>query len=100
MGKGKIVWLLECIDKKHELGYKHIIVDEGQDFGLVDSDLSEEHGTSSENTSIIDALQEAAIENGGTFYLFYDKYQMIQGGGSVEYELPYCIENSDKCCNK
>ncbi len=88
-------WLLECIDKKHELGYKHIIVDEGQDFGLVDSDLSEEHGTSSENTSIIDALQEAAIENGGTFYLFYDKYQMIQGGGSVEYELPYCIENSD-----
>lgn len=58
-------WLLECIDKKRELGYKHIIVDEGQDFGLVDSDLSEEHGTSSENTSIIDVLQEAAHENGG-----------------------------------
>lgn len=88
-------WLLECVDKKHEFGYRHIIVDEGQDFGLVDSDLTEEHGTSSENTSIIDALQEAAIENGGTFYLFYDKYQMIQGSSSDEYELPYCIENSD-----
>lgn len=88
-------WLLECTDKKHELGYKHIIIDEGQDFGLVDYDLTEEHGTSSENTSIIDALQEAAHENGGTFYLFYDKYQMIQGGGNVEYGLPYCIENSD-----
>ncbi len=88
-------WLLECVDKKHDLGFQHIIVDEGQDFGLVDSDLTEEHGTSSENTSIIDALQEAAIENGGTFYLFYDKYQMIQGSSSDEYELPYCIENSD-----
>lgn len=92
---GLYEWLLECVDKKRELGYKHIIVDEGQDFGLVDSDLSEEHGTSNENTSIIDALQEAAHENVGTFYLFYDKYQMIQGGGSVEYDLPYCIENSD-----
>lgn len=92
---GLYEWLLECVDKKRELGYKHIIVDEGQDFGLVDSDLSEEHGTSNENTSIIDALQEAAHENAGTFYLFYDKYQMIQGGRSVEYDLPYCIENSD-----
>ncbi len=92
---GLYEWLEECIDKKHELGFKHIIVDEGQDFGLVDSDLSEEHGTSLENTSIIDALQEAALENGGTFYLFYDKYQMIQGSSSDEYELPYCIENSD-----
>ena len=88
-------WLKESIDKKHELGFKHIIVDEGQDFGLVDSDLSEDSGTSLENTSIIDALQEAALENGGTFYLFYDKYQMIQGSSSDEYELPYCIENSD-----
>lgn len=92
---GLYEWLCGCIDKKNELGYKHILVDEGQDFGLVDSDLSEEHGTGSVNTSIIDALQEAAHENGGTFYLFYDKFQMIQGGGSVEYDLPYCIENSD-----
>lgn len=92
---GLYKWLCECVDKKHELGYTHIIIDEGQDFGLVDSDITEEHGTSKENTSIIDKLQEAAHENGGTFYLFYDKYQMIQGGGNVEYELPYCIENSD-----
>lgn len=92
---GLYEWLKECVNRRHELGYTHIIVDEGQDFGLVDSDLNEEHGTNTENTSIIDVLQEAAIENGGTFYLFYDKYQMIQGSQSSDYELPYCIENSD-----
>lgn len=92
---GLYVWLLECIDNKHDLGYKHVIVDEGQDFGMVDVDISQEYGTNDENISIIDALQEVALEKDGTFYLFYDKYQMIQGGGNVEYELPYCIENSD-----
>ena len=90
-------WLIECIDRKKELGYKHIIVDEGQDFGLVDEKVNNdsESSTSEENVSIIDALQEAALEQGGTFYLFYDKYQMIQGGSNVTYNLPSCIENSD-----
>lgn len=92
---GLYLWLLECIDKKKELGYTHIIVDEGQDFGLVDFEVSDEHGSGKENTSIIDLLQEAAHENGGTFYLFYDKYQMIQGGYNAEYTLPDCIDNSD-----
>ncbi len=89
------LWLLECIDKKKVLGYQHIIVDEGQDFGLIDAGVSEDNYTGEENTSIINALQEAAFANGGTFYLFYDKYQMIQGGGKVEYVIPDCIENSD-----
>lgn len=92
---GLYTWLLECIDKKHELAYQHIIIDEGQDFGLIDSDINEEHGNGSENISIIDALQEAALANNGTFYLFYDKYQMIQGREVADYELPFCIENSD-----
>lgn len=90
-----LLWLLECGSKQKNLGYQHIIVDEGQDFGLVDAQVSEENFTGEENVSIIDALQEAAIANDGTFYLFYDKYQMIQGGGRVEYVLPDCIENSD-----
>lgn len=92
---GLYEWLLECIDRSKDLGYKHIIVDEGQDFGLIDSEVASEHGTGRENTSIIDALQEATHENGGTFYLFYDKYQMVQGGAGVEYILPDCIENAD-----
>ena len=92
---GLYEWLIECLDKKKELGYQHVIIDEGQDFGLIGTDVSDEHGTGSENTSIIDALQEAAHENDGTFYLFYDKYQMIQGGVNIEYSLPDCIENSD-----
>ncbi len=76
--------------------YKHIIVDEGQDFGLVDAELADaESSTGNENCSIIDWLQEAAVAENGTFYLFYDKYQMVQGGGHVEYALPDCIQNCD-----
>lgn len=88
-------WLLQCIDKKEELGYKHIIIDEGQDFGLIDTEFSEEGESGSQNVSIIDALQLAALENEGTFYLFYDKKQMIQGFNRVDYPLPDCIENTD-----
>lgn len=92
---GLLEWLLECADKQKELGYQHIIVDEGQDFGIVDARTSGEAGSSEDNCSIIDALQEAALTNQGTFYLFYDKFQMIQGGTTVQYNLPDCIENSD-----
>lgn len=92
---GLLEWLLDCIDKKKEFGFQHIIIDEGQDFGLVDSEISEEYGSNEENVSIIDALQDVAISNNGTFYLFYDKYQMIQGGGKVSYTLPNCINYSD-----
>ena len=70
-----------------------MIVDEGQDFGVIETGASTEEAE--KNCSIIDALQEVALEAEGTFYLFYDKYQMIQGGGNVEYKLPDCITNSD-----
>lgn len=92
---GLLEWLLECADRQKELGYQHIIVDEGQDFGLVDAKVFEEDESGEDNCSIIDALQEAALANCGTFYLFYDKYQMIQGGTAVHYTLPDCIENCD-----
>ena len=90
---GLMVWLLECLDKPEQFGYKHVIVDEGQDFGVIQSDSDQDEAE--KNCSIIDALQEVALEQGGTFYLFYDKYQMIQGGGNVAYKLPVCITNSD-----
>lgn len=90
---GLMEWLYDCMDDPEKFGYKHVIVDEGQDFGVIQADS--ERTEKEKNCSIIDALQEVALEQGGTFYLFYDKYQMIQGGGNVEYKLPDCITNSD-----
>ena len=86
-------WLMECCDEPEKFGYKHVIVDEGQDFGLVDASVDSSEAEA--NCSILDLLQEAAAESNGTFYLFYDKYQMIQGGESIEYKIPDCITNSD-----
>ena len=86
-------WLLNCIDEPQLFEYKHIIIDEGQDFGLVDkeAEINSEDGYS----SIIDLLQEVSLNAGGTFYLFYDKNQMIQGSDEIRYSLPDCIVNSD-----
>ena len=90
---GLLEWLYECADDPEKFGYKHVIVDEGQDFGLIEAALGSEEGK--KNCSIIDTLQEIVLDFGGTFYLFYDKYQMIQGGESKQYELPDSILNSD-----
>ena len=90
---GLLDWLLKCIDDFELFGYKHVIIDEGQDFGIIDAESDPENAET--NCSIIDALQEVVLESNGSFLLFYDKYQMIQGGGSVEYKLPDCIVNSD-----
>ena len=90
---GLMEWLMECCDDPDKFGYKHVIVDEGQDFGLVDASVDSSEAEA--NCSILDLLQDAAAESNGTFYLFYDKYQMIQGGESIEYKIPDCITNSD-----
>ena len=47
----------------HGLSYKHIVIDEGQDF-------SNEH---------LEALHTIALETSGCFYVFYDKHQFVQG---------------------
>lgn len=63
--------------------YQHVIIDEGQDFGKEEIDEVE----------IIELLRENAIENeerNGTFYLFYDKNQMVQSK-----EAPKYIEDAD-----
>ena len=93
--EGLLIWLLECVDKEKEFPYKHIIIDEGQDFGLIEKEFDIDNPDGKDAVSIIDALQEVASENNGTFYLFYDKYQMIQGDGYKEYYLPSCIEDAD-----
>lgn len=63
--------------------YQHVIIDEGQDFGKEEIDEVE----------IIELLKENAIKNesqNGTFYLFYDKNQMIQSK-----KVPKYIKDAD-----
>lgn len=63
--------------------YQHVIIDEGQDFGKEEIDEVE----------IIELLRENAIDNeerNGTFYLFYDKNQMVQSKKAPKY-----IEEAD-----
>ena len=56
--------------------YKHIVVDEGQDFGIEMID----------GAGVLDLLREIVIEkNGGTFYVFYDNLQLIQAKKMPDY---------------
>lgn len=58
--------------------YQHIIIDEGQDFGQ--NKINE--------TEIIDLLKSNVLDDEmkeGTFYLFYDRNQMIQANKIPEY---------------
>lgn len=64
-------------------GYRHIIIDEGQDFGQ--TDIAE--------NNVIELLEMNVLENEvfpGTFYVFYDKLQLVQGR-----EIPKYIQESD-----
>lgn len=49
--------------------YNHTIIDEGQDFGNLDI----------ENAEILKNLKLLIEINGGYFYIFYDKNQLVQG---------------------
>ena len=63
--------------------YQHVIIDEGQDFGK--EELEEEE--------LIELLKMNAIGNEsrhGTFYLFYDRNQMVQSR-----KVPKYIEDAD-----
>ncbi len=93
--KGLLKWVEDCYGDLEQFGYKHVIVDEGQDFGLIDSKFGINEETAKRNCSIIDAMKEVVVGSGGTFYLFYDKYQMIQGGSEAKYELLECIQDCD-----
>lgn len=54
--------------------FRHIVVDEGQDFSdtIINAD-HEEMGA----CYVIEALSNGVIEQGGTFFFFYDKHQLI-----------------------
>lgn len=62
--------------------YKHVIIDEGQDFGQ--DRIEESHIISTLETIVL------SEEINGSFYLFYDKNQLIQGK-----KIPSYISDSD-----
>lgn len=73
----KLEWYF---DEEGSFPYKHVIVDEGQDFGL----------DAVEQADVLQSLSLLTEQNNGTFYLFYDKNQLIQGSG-----MPGFIEEAD-----
>lgn len=62
--------------------FKHIIIDEGQDFGQIKI----------EESDIIQFLQDIVLNEdiNGTFYIFYDKLQLVQGK-----QIPKYISEAD-----
>lgn len=61
--------------------YLHVIVDEGQDFGSAEIDAA----------GILGLLHDAVrAQEGGTFYLFYDRRQLVQASS-----MPAFIEGAD-----
>ncbi len=78
--------LQECLEGYYldgDFPYQHVIIDEGQDFGQEKID----------EIAVIELLQSIILdheENNGTFYVFYDKNQLVQGS-----RVPDCIQNAD-----
>lgn len=63
--------------------YKHVVIDEGQDFGK--DSIDEENIIEYLKMNVVDSE-----DNDGTFYIFYDKNQMIQSK-----KIPDYISNAD-----
>lgn len=75
--------LLEDMYLSENFPYHHIIIDEGQDFGMDDIEESE----------ILRLLKDIISDNSeqtGTFYVFYDKLQLVQAK-----RIPKFIEDAD-----
>ena len=70
-----------------EFPYKHVIIDEGQDFAQKEMNISR---TCSE-ASLMEAIHNLVMMKDGCFYIFYDKSQLVQGFG----HLPKFIQNAD-----
>lgn len=86
-------WLSDCYDNTDNFKYQHVIVDEGQDFGLLGIDTV--NNGPSFGCQIVDLLELVALEkNRGTFYLFYDRNQIVQGA-SANAQFPSCIFDSE-----
>lgn len=74
---------LEDMYLSESFPYKHVIIDEGQDFGI----------DSIDEADILEQIKEIIVDNeklNGTFYVFYDKLQLIQAS-----HMPKFIEDAD-----
>ena len=60
--------------------YRHVVIDEGQDFGV----------SNIEDSDVLAFLLDLTQRVDGTFYLFYDKNQLVQGSG-----LPAFLSEAD-----
>ena len=82
--RGDVSRLADALEDQYLEGvfpYTHVIVDEGQDFGQ----------ERLEESSILKKLSEiACAQEGGTFYVFYDKMQLVQAE-----TLPECIREAE-----
>lgn len=79
----KLHALLEDMYLSESFPYRHVIVDEGQDFGMDDI----------EEADILRLLKDIISDNSsldGSFYVFYDKLQLIQAR-----KMPKFIEDAD-----
>ena len=79
---GKLKSRLEDYYISGNFPFKHVIIDEGQDFGNDDI----------EEADIIQLIHDIIVDTdqGGTFYVFYDRLQMVQAR-----EMPKFIGNLD-----
>ena len=73
--------LLTAAYVNNTFNYNHLIIDEGQDFGQENI----------EQYKILQTLEDIILSNEiGTFYMFYDKLQLVQGT-----KIPKFIEDAD-----
>lgn len=88
----KFMEKLEEMDFGNSFPFIHVIIDEGQDFGRIDEAAgSSRHGK--EQRKIVQELHDIVMgreDESGTFYIFYDKMQLIQGKN-----IPQYIEDAD-----
>ena len=86
---GEINYLLlqDClIDNPAYFPYRHLVIDEGQDFGFCSPS-----NVAANRSDLLDTFKLLIDEKtDGTFYMFYDKFQLIQGTG-----LPTFIDEAD-----
>ena len=88
-GFNNYLGLYQWLSQGDGFNYKHIIIDEAQDFAQIEENLKKDRTT--RNASLIDSFKTLASNSNGCFYLFYDKLQLIQGFG----HLPSFINDAE-----
>lgn len=84
--------LKSCLDDMYFAGsfpYDHVVIDEGQDFGAIEENKTEETGN--DEIEILETIKAIVTDNKkGTFYVFYDELQTVHSK-----TIPNYIKNAD-----